>query len=135
MFVKSIFMCLLALSLFYTTTGSRSLKLLGGTSEDINDIIQDFLGGDSSPSSPSTGVESPFLDILRISTGGGDSDDDGNPFQDFFGRIQDLADGFSARKHLLRKRHQSQRLAKRSWILIDDTYRVIVTLTKQIKYE
>eukprot|EP01025_Chloroclados_australasicus_P014427 TRINITY_DN1675_c0_g1_i3.p2 TRINITY_DN1675_c0_g1~~TRINITY_DN1675_c0_g1_i3.p2 ORF type:complete len:122 (+),score=16.21 TRINITY_DN1675_c0_g1_i3:147-512(+) len=95
MFVKSIFMCLLALSLFYTTTGSRSLKLLGDTSDDINDIIQDFLGGVSSPSSPFTGVESPFLDILRISTGGGNNDDgndDGNPFQDFFGRIQDLAD-------------------------------------------
>eukprot|EP01025_Chloroclados_australasicus_P033347 TRINITY_DN339_c0_g2_i1.p2 TRINITY_DN339_c0_g2~~TRINITY_DN339_c0_g2_i1.p2 ORF type:complete len:118 (-),score=15.07 TRINITY_DN339_c0_g2_i1:418-771(-) len=91
MFAKSILVCLLVLTCIQTTIGSRSLKLLGDTSTDINEIIQDILDGGSS----SLGSRSPFPDILRISTGDDDDDDDngdGNPFQSFFERIQSLAD-------------------------------------------
>eukprot|EP01025_Chloroclados_australasicus_P063472 TRINITY_DN83_c0_g1_i7.p3 TRINITY_DN83_c0_g1~~TRINITY_DN83_c0_g1_i7.p3 ORF type:complete len:128 (+),score=19.36 TRINITY_DN83_c0_g1_i7:158-541(+) len=101
MFSKSALVCIFALSFIHTTVGSRSLMLFDDSASNINEIIQDFLDGDSSPSTtpfPSLGSRSPFLDILRITTRGDDSDDSdedndvNNPFSSFFGRFQNLAD-------------------------------------------
>eukprot|EP01025_Chloroclados_australasicus_P020084 TRINITY_DN210_c0_g1_i2.p5 TRINITY_DN210_c0_g1~~TRINITY_DN210_c0_g1_i2.p5 ORF type:complete len:121 (-),score=19.72 TRINITY_DN210_c0_g1_i2:928-1290(-) len=94
MFAKSILVCFFALTLIYATSGSRSLMVVGDSSGSINEIIQDFLGGGSSPTTISEGLGTSFPDILQISTGDDDSDDDdgGNPFQGFFERVQSLAD-------------------------------------------
>eukprot|EP01025_Chloroclados_australasicus_P063464 TRINITY_DN83_c0_g1_i11.p2 TRINITY_DN83_c0_g1~~TRINITY_DN83_c0_g1_i11.p2 ORF type:complete len:128 (+),score=19.23 TRINITY_DN83_c0_g1_i11:144-527(+) len=101
MIFKSVLAFIFALSFIHTTIGSRSLMFFDDSDSNINEIIQDFLDGDSSPSStplPSLGSRSPFLDILRITTRGDDSDDSdedndvNNPFSSFFGRFQNLAD-------------------------------------------